>query len=256
MKNKFIIAGNWKMNTTVFEAKELSKTISENEKSENNVEIVLFPPFVNIPIVIDSLPNEKIKIGAQNCHYQQSGAYTGEISAIMLKKIGCDYVIIGHSERRAFFGEDNQLINKKIRVSLESGLKVVFCIGETLDERKADKTFPVLGDQISEGLSNIDTELLKNLVIAYEPVWAIGTGETATPDQIKTTHNRIRDFITERSGKIGIETPILYGGSMKDTNAKEILEVENVAGGLIGGASLKSDKFLKIINIADKLLKY
>lgn len=253
MKNKKIIAGNWKMNTTLFEAKNLANDIKKDLQATDNVEVVLCPPFVNIQSVIDSITNSQIQVGAQNCYFEESGAFTGEISTGMLKKVGCDYVIIGHSERRSIFGESNSLINKKIRAGLESGLKVIFCIGESLEERENNDTFPVLGSQIKEGLADIDSNLFTNLVLAYEPVWAIGTGKTANSKQITEAHNRIRDFLTEIAGKIGLDIPILYGGSMKDTNAEQILNCENVAGGLIGGASLKADKFLNIIDIAQKI---
>ncbi|HPI19809.1 MAG TPA: triose-phosphate isomerase [Candidatus Kapabacteria bacterium] len=250
---KFLIAGNWKMNTTPKEAKELSLFIKNSiEQIENTVDILVCPPFTNITAAAEVLEGSMIKLGAQNCYFAEKGAFTGEISLQMLKALNCSYVIIGHSERRKIFKESNELINKKIIACLSTGIIPIFCIGETLEERQSGNTFNVLKEQMSIGLKDISKEQTKNIVIAYEPVWAIGTGIAATPEQIQETHHQIKEFLNELYNDT-MENLILYGGSVDDKNAKSILELDDVNGGLIGGASLKGEVFLEIIKIANDI---
>lgn len=252
MKNKYLIAGNWKMNLNLDQSISLVKNIINVEISKN-VDVLICPTFVNISKVVEIIDDNRLLVGAQDCHFVESGAYTGEISPSMLTNIGTSHVILGHSERRQYFSEDNQLINKKINAALKEGLKVIYCIGETLEERNSDLTFKVIKSQLIEGLKNIEKDYLGNLIVAYEPVWAIGTGLTASAVQIRVAHNKIRDLMMEIAGSVGSKTLILYGGSMNENNAREILSIENVGGGLIGGASLKSEKFKEIIKIANEL---
>jgi len=250
---KFLIAGNWKMNTTPKEAKELCLFIKNSiTKIKNTVDILVCPPYTNISAVVEVLEGSTIKYGAQNCYFVEKGAFTGEISLQMLKALNCSYVIIGHSERRKIFKESNELINKKIIASLPTGITPIFCIGETLEERQSGNTFNDLKEQISIGLKDISKEQMKNIVIAYEPVWAIGTGIAATTEQIQETHHQIKEYLNELYNDI-IQNLILYGGSVDDKNAKSILELDDVNGGLIGGASLKGEIFLEIIKTANEI---
>ncbi len=252
---KFLIAGNWKMNTTPKEAKELCSFLKNSIKQiENTVDILVCPPFTNISAAAEVLEESTIKFGAQNCYFAEKGAFTGEVSLQMLKELNCSYVIIGHSERRKIFKESNELINKKIIACLPTGINPIFCIGETLEERQSGNTFNVLKEQISIGLKDISKELVKNIVIAYEPVWAIGTGIAATTEQIQETHHQIKEYLNELYNDT-MQNLILYGGSVDDKNAKSILELDDVNGGLIGGASLKGEVFLSIIKTANEIQK-
>lgn len=246
---KVIIAGNWKMNNDVEDSISLAKELKENYSNKNNVEVIVCPTYTNLYPVNEILKNSEIKIGGQNIYPKLSGAYTGEISADMLKSVGCTYVIIGHSERREYFKEANNFLNKKIKTSLDNGLKPIYCIGETLEERESEKTFNVLEKQLKEGLANFSNDELSKIVIAYEPVWAIGTGKTASPAQAQEVHAFIRKLLTELSSDaVSSEISILYGGSVKPDNATELMSCSDIDGALVGGASLKADSFEKIIN--------
>jgi len=248
--SKYLIAGNWKMNTTIPEAKELVNNIlihSIKLENKNNNEILFCPPFTHLYPIGEIIKDSNLSLGGQNCLQELGGAFTGEISPSMLNDVGCKYVILGHSERREFFCETNELINKKISIAIENDLIPIYCIGESLEERNNGTTNNKLKVQIKEGLKDIEG----NLVIAYEPIWAIGTGLTPTIEQINETHNFIRGLLIELFGSLGKDIKILYGGSLNDKNATDILPIENVNGGLIGGASLNADKFNKIIEIAE-----
>lgn len=249
---KYLIAANWKMNLNKTEAISLVKEIDkETNPLNSNVDVTICSPFIHIPELIDYLMYSAISVGAQNCNENEKGAFTGEISAEMIKSYGCEYVIIGHSERRQLYNEKNELINEKVKIALKNDLKVIVCIGESLDERKSDKTNIILNTQLKESLIGITSDLIENVIIAYEPIWAIGTGITPTLSEINETHNAIRNYLIEIFGGKGINTPILYGGSLNDKNASDILKIKEVNGGLIGGASLKSDSFVKIVKIAE-----
>ncbi len=250
MRN-LIVAGNWKMNKTVDEGLSLVNQIAEklNSKNIDNVSVIVSPPYVILPQVIAELyNNENISVAAQNCHQEVSGAFTGEVSAQMLKSIEADAVIIGHSERRQFFNETNATVAKKIDAAISNQLTPIFCCGELLDERKSKQHFEVVKSQIEEGLFHLSTDDFAHVVLAYEPVWAIGTGETASPEQAQEMHAFIRKTIADKYGIEAAEnTSILYGGSCKPSNAKELFANADVDGGLIGGAALKADDFVAII---------
>lgn len=249
---KYLIAANWKMNLNKTEAISLAKEIDKDTNPLNsNVDVTICSPYIHIPELIDYLMYSAISVGAQNCNENEKGAFTGEISSEMIKSYGCEYVIIGHSERRQIYNENNELINEKIKIALKNELKVILCIGESLEERKSDKTNLILNSQLKEALVNITSDLIENIIIAYEPIWAIGTGITPTLSEINETHNAIRNYLIEIFGSKGINTPILYGGSLNDKNASDILKIKEVNGGLIGGASLNSDSFVKIVKIAE-----
>ena len=253
---KKIVAGNWKMNTTLPEAKELASNIGEMIKNKplsavpGNPEVVFFPPFVYITEVVKIAKKFKgVAVGAQNCYQTDKGAYTGEISAEMLESVGATHVLIGHSERRQFFKEDDQTLAAKVSQALDNNIVPVFCCGELLPERQAAKHFEVVKQQIEKSLFWMDEADFKKVVIAYEPVWAIGTGETATPAQAQEIHAFIRNLVNEKYGqKIADNLSILYGGSCNAKNAKDLFKQEDVDGGLIGGASLKAGDFFQIIN--------
>lgn len=241
-----IVAGNWKMNTTPQEGVLLAKQIidSFNDKS---CELILIPPFTHLSTVGKEIVGTGIKLGAQNCHYEDSGAYTGEVSAAMLKDVGVEYVVIGHSERRQYFNESHELLARKTDAVLNSGMVVIFCCGETLEDRTSGEHFDVIWRQISDSLFHLNQEDFKNIVIAYEPVWAIGTGVTASDDQAQEMHEHIRKLLSDRySNEVAEEVSILYGGSVKPENAEGLFGQEDIDGGLIGGASLKADSFVAI----------
>ena len=244
-----MIAGNWKMNTSIAEAVELATAIAANKVNKNNAEVVICPPFTHLSEVCKSIAGSDIKVGAQNMYTELKGAYTGEISASMIKDTGCKYVIIGHSERRQYFKESSEFLNKKINVALDNDLIPIFCIGEILEEREADKTLDVIKQQLSEGLKGMSPEQIAKVVIAYEPVWAIGTGKTATPEQAQEVHVYIRKLIGDlATQEVADNIIILYGGSMKPENVTDLMSQPDIDGGLIGGASLKADSFIQIIN--------
>lgn len=245
---KNIVAGNWKMNNDIQQTYSLLEEIIKN-KPNTNTEIIVAPSFVSLPLAMQKLEGSGIKVAAQNAHQNESGAFTGEVSIPMLKSIGVNTVILGHSERRAYFGETNSLLSEKVNTALKYNFTVIFCFGEELSERKAEKHFDVVERQIKEGLFHLTTDQWKSIVLAYEPVWAIGTGETATPDQAQEIHAFVRQLIASEYGSsVANEVSILYGGSVKPDNAKEIFANPDVDGGLIGGASLKADDFLQIVS--------
>ncbi|MBP9992949.1 MAG: triose-phosphate isomerase [Bacteroidales bacterium] len=245
---KKIVAGNWKMNTTVTEGVALANEIVAKIKEvPSDVQLVVAPPFTHLTKVADVIGGTAIALSAQNCADQPKGAFTGEVAAAMIKDAGCAYTILGHSERREYYGETSETLVKKINLAFESGLKVIFCVGEKLDERNAGKQFEVVGKQIEEVLFTLTAEQMVNVVIAYEPVWAIGTGVTATSAQAQEIHAFIRKAVAGKFGeKVAQDTTILYGGSCKPSNAKELFACEDIDGGLIGGASLKAADFVAI----------
>tara|TARA_B110000467_G_scaffold157214_1_gene171688 strand:+ start:878 stop:1633 length:756 start_codon:yes stop_codon:yes gene_type:complete len=244
-----LVAGNWKMNLTVTDgislAKELEANLLANPVSE--VKVVLGVPFTHLTAVSQVVEGE-VAVSAQDCSAQESGAFTGEVSASMVASTGAEYVILGHSERREYHGEENALLAQKVNLALEQGLKVIYCCGEVLSERQSNKQFEVVGDQVLEGLFHLDKEQMKEVVMAYEPVWSIGTGATASPNQAQEMHAFIRDLLQKQYGETTAEnTSILYGGSCKPSNAQELFSQADVDGGLIGGASLKATDFVAII---------
>ena len=245
---KYIVAGNWKMNTTVPEGVTLAKEVAAKAKDlPANVELVVAPPFTHLGAVAEALKGSKVGLSAQNCADHEKGGYTGEVAVSMLTSVGCQYTILGHSERRQYYGETDEKLVVKTRLALEAGLKVILCVGENLDEREAGKHFAVVTEQTKNVLYNFTAEDLKKVVIAYEPVWAIGTGKTATAAQAEEIHACIRSVIAEKFGaEAADEMTILYGGSCKPSNAKELFAEKDIDGGLIGGAALKADDFIAI----------
>ncbi len=248
---RVVIAGNWKMNMTPSAAKALIAELAPKVAGKDACDIVLCVPFVDLFAAKEAANGTNIKIGAQNVHFEKSGAFTGEISAEMLTEIGVEYVIIGHSERRQYFGETDQTVNARVKAALAAGLKVILCVGELLGEREDGITSEIVSQQTKIALKDVATEDLKNVIIAYEPVWAIGTGKTATADQADEVCGIIRAVIASLYGNDAAEAmTIQYGGSMNAKNASELLAKEHVDGGLIGGASLKSEDFSIIVNAA------
>jgi triosephosphate isomerase len=246
---KKIVAGNWKMNNDLAETQELLSHLKMQLVKEPQAEVMVAPAFTNLYSAFQGLKGTPVQVVAQNMHQAENGAYTGEVSAKMLKSIGVDTVILGHSERRAHFGETNEILAKKVNAALKSEMKIIFCFGEELADRKSDKHFDLVAKQLEESLYQIQDANWKNVVLAYEPVWAIGTGETASPEQAQEMHAFIRKNISEKfNDEIAQNVSILYGGSVKPANAKEIFAKEDVDGGLIGGASLKAVDFVEIIN--------
>lgn len=245
-----VVAGNWKMNMNLSGTIELISAIKkELSKSESKTEVIVCPPFTSLETAVTLVKGSSIKAGAQNMHYENDGAFTGEISADMLKSVGCEYVILGHSERRTLFGETDDMINKKVKKALSSGLKPIFCVGETLEERESNLTEKVVESQVKNGLSGISEHELSDLIIAYEPVWAIGTGKTASPEQAQEVHKFIRNLISKLySNNFADNLTIQYGGSVKPDNAEELFSQPDIDGGLIGGASLQADSFVTIVN--------
>jgi triosephosphate isomerase len=248
---KKVIAGNWKMNNDINESQNLVSGIINGLGNDDNCDVIVCPPFTSLNDVNSLIKETQVKLGAQNMYFEESGAYTGEISANMLKSVGCEYVILGHSERRTIFNEADETINKKIIKAIESGLKVIFCIGETLSQRENGTTNDVVRIQLIKGLQDVSTVNLKNIIIAYEPVWAIGTGKTATPEQAQDIHSFIRNLIKNNYSSEAAEGIIIqYGGSVKSDNAAELLSQKDIDGALVGGACLKADSFLSIIAAA------
>ncbi|GMR25293.1 MAG: hypothetical protein BMS9Abin39_0580 [Ignavibacteria bacterium] len=245
---KKVIAGNWKMNNDLNESQSLVSGIISGLGNDDKCEVIVCPPFTSLNEVHSLVKDSPVKLGAQNMFFEESGAYTGEISASMLKSVGCEYVILGHSERRTIFGESDEWINKKIKKAIESGLKVIFCIGETLAQREEGETDTVVKNQIIKGLQNVTSENLKTITIAYEPIWAIGTGKTASPGQAQEVHSFIRNLIGEIYSNESADNLIIqYGGSVKPDNAASLLSQPDIDGALVGGACLKPDSFLSII---------
>ncbi len=249
---KAVIAGNWKMNKTPAETTEIINAMKPLVK-DADCSVVLCVPYVDIHAALEAANGSNIEIGAENCHWEKSGAYTGEISADMLVAMGVKYVITGHSERRQYFGETDATVNSRLKAAIAAGLKAIVCIGETLEEREGNKTEAVLGKQLEDGLKDLDAATVGALVLAYEPVWAIGTGKTATPEMAQETHAFIRNKVAELFGKEAAENVrIQYGGSMKPENAEELVRQADIDGGLIGGAALKADSFADLVKNALK----
>ncbi|MCD6134982.1 MAG: triose-phosphate isomerase [Candidatus Omnitrophica bacterium] len=248
MKRKPFIAGNWKMHKSIKEAAELANEIKRRFYDFDRAEIVLAPPFTALAAVADIIASTPVKLAAQNMFWEKEGAFTGEVSPLMLKDAGCSYVILGHSERRAYFCESDENVNKKIKAALREGILPIVCVGERLEEREAGKTIEVVERQLRGALEEIKEEEARKIVIAYEPVWAIGTGKTAAPNQAEEVHK----FIRETIGKLYTEDTssdilVIYGGSVKPENITFLIKEEDIDGALVGGASLESDKFIKII---------
>jgi len=245
---KPFIAGNWKMNKTIRDAVDFTNQLKNLIAGLDDRDVIISPPFTALYPVAEALKGSQIHLSAQNLSDKAEGAYTGEVSARMLADTGCAYVIIGHSERRTLYGEKDAVINAKIKIALASGLKPIFCIGETLDEREENRTFNVIERQIKEGLNNLITDDIRRLVIAYEPVWAIGTGKTATPEQAQEVHAYIRHLMENAYGKnIATDVPIIYGGSVNPKNIAILMAERDIDGALVGGASLEIESFIRII---------
>ncbi|MFH0806986.1 MAG: triose-phosphate isomerase [Elusimicrobiota bacterium] len=245
---KPIMAGNWKMHKTVGESVDFVKNLKGNISDVKDCEIVICPVFTALNSVKEAAQGTNISIGAQNMHWEEKGAFTGEISPKMLIDAGCKYVIIGHSERRQYFGETNQTVNKKMVSAFKFRLIPIVCVGETLEEREKNITFDVLGKQIKEGLAGLTGSQSSEVVIAYEPVWAIGTGKTATPAQAQEVHQFVRKLFSEMYGKdAGANVRILYGGSVKPDNVSELMKQTDIDGGLVGGAALEVDSYTKLV---------
>ncbi len=250
---KTVIAGNWKMNLAPSGARKLIEELKPLVAGMDGCEIVVCVPFIDVPSVAEAVKGTNIKVGAQNVHFMKSGAYTGEISAGMLVEAGAEYVIVGHSERRQYFGETDETVNLRLTAALEAGLKPILCVGELLEQRDRGITAEIVSMQTKIAFQGIDAENVKNVIVAYEPVWAIGTGRTATSEQADEVCGIIRGVIADKYGAETAEAvTIQYGGSMKPGNAAELLEKYNVDGGLIGGASLKATDFAAIIDAAQK----
>ena len=246
---KIFIAGNWKMNLPRAEARELALAVRAVADKTDAVDVAVAPTSTSLSVVIEALAGSRVAVAAQNCHWEVSGAFTGEISAEMVADIGCSYIIIGHSERRQFFGETDETVNKRLLAAHRVGLKPIVCIGETLKQREADKTFEVIDTQVRGGLSGIPADKLPELTLAYEPVWAIGTGKTASPEQAQDVHAHLRAFLAELySSEVADRVRIQYGGSVKPSNVKELMAQPDIDGALVGGASLKADSFGALIS--------
>jgi len=245
---KKIVAGNWKMNTILKDGMELAKAVEKLEKEkQSDALVIIAPPYTHLSRVNDLIGG--VKLAAQNCASEESGAYTGEISPDMLLSVGVEYVILGHSERRSYYNEGDELLNKKTKLALAKGLKPIFCCGEVLEEREGGKLYDVIREQLTVGLAGLSREDISKVVVAYEPVWAIGTGVVATPDQAQEMHKFIRDLLAELfDDEVAENMSILYGGSCKPSNASELFANPDVDGGLIGGAALKAEDFLGIVN--------
>lgn len=245
---RVIIAGNWKMNKNIGESIDLANAVKRVLYDIAEIEVVLCPPFTSLSDVKEIITDTNIKLGAQDVHWEKEGAFTGEISPLMLKNVGCEYVIIGHSERRQYFAETNETVNKKAKALLREGLKPIVCVGEKLEERKEGKTFAVIKDHVENSLKNISKDDILKVVIAYEPVWAIGTGVNATKEQAEEAHKYIRGLLRDMyDGQTANLVRIQYGGSVKPDNIKELISEEDVDGALVGGASLKADSFIDIV---------
>ena len=245
---KKIVAGNWKMNTTVPQGVELAKEVVALSKDVKDCLLVVAPPFTHLAPVAEALKGSKVALAAQNCADHTSGAYTGEVAVDMIDSIGCTYCILGHSERRQYYGETDEKLVVKVKLALEKNIKPILCVGENLEEREAGKHFDVVTSQIKNVLYTLTAEEMKNIVVAYEPGWAIGTGKTATAEQAQEIHAAIRKCLADKFGaQVAEDTTILYGGSCKPGNAKELFANPDVDGGLIGGACLKADDFMAII---------
>jgi triosephosphate isomerase len=248
---KKLIAGNWKMNKTSADGVTLARDLVTTIGKQSDVEVIVCPPFTAIEAVGKTLEGSNVKLGAQNMHFESSGAFTGEVSAPMLRAIFATHVILGHSERRTLFGETDELINRKVLAALKNQLRPIFCIGETLAEREAGSTLKVVQTQVERGLEGVNKDQLSSIVIAYEPVWAIGTGKVATTEQAQEVHAFIRGLLAKLfTEAVAQKVRILYGGSMKPANASDLLTQKDIDGGLIGGASLEARSFVELVNAA------
>jgi len=243
-----VIAGNWKMHNNVQESLDLVRELKSNVSDVEKVEIIVAPVYTALGAVAAELKNTNIRVAAQNVFWEEKGAFTGEVAPGMLKDVGCSHVIIGHSERRLYFGETNETVNKRLKAAIKASLIPIVCVGETLEEREAENTFAVIDLQTKEGLIDLSSHDMEKVVIAYEPVWAIGTGKTATPDQAQAVHHYIRQLIARTFDKeIAVLIRILYGGSVKPENVDQLMAQQDIDGALVGGASLKADSFARII---------
>src|SRR5579885_639712 len=250
MRKKFV-AGNWKMFTTSATARQLAAAVARGLGEELGVAVAVCPPFPYLTAVAEVLKGSRVALGAQNCYHEKEGAFTGEVSPAMLVDVGCRYVILGHSERRHKLGESDAFINRKVHAALAAGLHVILCLGETLAERQANQTEAVLDTQLQGSFAGLDAQALPRIVLAYEPVWAIGTGQNATPEQAQAAHAFLRGRIAERFGQPAAQSLLIqYGGSVKPDNAATLMHQPDVDGGLIGGASLNADQFLAIVRAA------
>lgn len=250
-QRKPIVAGNWKMNKTVAEAIDLATAIKRDLGDCKDVDIVLCPPFTALRSVSEAITDSHVDLGAQNMHWEKSGAYTGEVSAPMLRELYCHYVILGHSERRAYFFETDEIVNKKTKSALASNLQPIVCVGETLEERESGKTEEVITTQIRGSLADLSPRELVSCILAYEPVWAIGTGKTASPEQAQEVHALIRRLLLELADEaVAQSVRIQYGGSVKPSNARELFGQPDIDGGLIGGAALEARSFIEIVRAA------
>ncbi|MDH5185731.1 MAG: triose-phosphate isomerase [candidate division WOR-3 bacterium] len=244
---KHLITGNWKMYKTPKQARELAQQLKTDLAEVKDVDIAICPPFTALPVVAEAIKGSNIELGAQNMHYETKGAFTGEISPEFLLELGCKYVILGHSERRQYFNETDELINKKLMTALKMNISPIFCIGEKLSERESGKTFDIIKSQLNNGLAGIK-EGIDKIIIAYEPIWAIGTGKTATPKQAAEVHEYIRDWLKKNcSLKVAEEKRILYGGSVKPDNIDELMAEKELDGALVGGASLEALSFIRLV---------
>jgi len=248
-RRKFV-AGNWKMHTTIAEGRELARAIRAQLEGVEGVRIAVIPPFTSVAAVAEVLRSSRIEVGGQDLHWEEKGAFTGEVSGPMLRDAGASLVLVGHSERRQYFGETDESANRKVRAALATGLSPVLCVGETLAERDGGRTLEVVGRQVREGLAGLTPDELGRVCIAYEPVWAIGTGRTAAPEQAQEVHAAVRSILRELGGNVADAIPILYGGSVKPDNAPALLALPDVDGALVGGASLKASSFSAIVRAA------
>lgn len=251
MSRRPILAGNWKMNKTPSEAAELARALRRDLSRYSDVDVVLGPTYVSLPAVLAEVADSPLGVAAQNLHWEPKGAYTGEISGPMLKELGCTYVIIGHSERRQYFGETEETVNKRVRAAFDAGLIPILCVGESLEAREAGSTQNVVGSQLKGGLAGFSSGELEGLVVAYEPVWAIGTGRTATDEQAQEVHAFIRNLLRELfDGGFAEATRIQYGGSVKPSNVAGLMSQPDIDGALVGGASLSADSFSSLVQNA------
>jgi len=251
---KYVIAGNWKMYKTNQEARQLAEAIRSRNSSIRKTQIVICPPSTALTTVAAVLDGSTIGLGAQNMHWENEGAFTGELSVGMIKSSGASYVIIGHSERRQYFGETDETVNKKLIQALKSNLNPIVCIGESLAQREQEITMDVISGQLQGGLQNVNAEQMKRVILAYEPVWAIGTGKTATPEQAQEVHQFIRSTLATRfDAATAASVVIQYGGSVKPNNASDLLQQKDIDGALVGGACLEAESFTAIINAAEAL---
>ncbi|MCD5397682.1 triose-phosphate isomerase [candidate division NPL-UPA2 bacterium] len=245
---KPLIAGNWKMNKTPSEAGELARILKDKLEGESSPDIVLCPPFTALDVVARAIQGSHLGLGAQNLYWKEEGAYTGEVSASMLKELGCRYVIIGHSERRQYFGESNETVNRKVKAALKFDLIPLVCVGERLEEREEGKTFSVVENHIREGLRGLEKQDILRMIVAYEPVWAIGTGRTATPQQANEVHGYLRELLADIYGtEIAYQVRIIYGGSVSPNSVSGLMAEAEIDGALVGGASLQADSFAEIV---------